>query len=197
MKLFLNRLRPAEGAHRARMRVGRGIASGKGKTCGRGHKGQKSRSGTGGLTKGFEGGQMPLQRRLPKYGFRARKSAYAAAIPLRELNLLSAKVVDLASLKEAGLVRKHIRRVKIFLSGDIKRAMTLNGISVTAGVRRIIIAQGGKIDAMVTAKPNTRKEEPQRALIETKAKKPTTQARTRKPAAQKEKTQEKTNGEEE
>ena len=145
--MFLNSLKPAAGASRVRKRVGRGIASGKGKTCGRGHKGQKSRAG-GKSLKGFEGGQMPLQRRLPKYGFRSRKSLYAASVPLKELNHLSGSTVNVEKLKEAGFIPKHIRQVKIFLSGDINKAMTIQNIAVTQGARKEIVAKGGKIEEM-------------------------------------------------
>ena len=141
----LNDLQPGEGAKKSAKRVGRGIGSGLGKTAGRGHKGQKSRSG--GFHKvGFEGGQMPLQRRLPKVGFVSRKSAYVAEVRLSEINALDAEVVDLAALKAADVVGIRIKRAKVILSGELKRAVTLKGLSVTKGARAAIEAAGGVIE---------------------------------------------------
>lgn len=146
--MFLNSLKPSPGARSNKKRVGRGIASGRGRTCGKGNKGQKSRAGTGGISKGFEGGQMPLQRRLPKYGFRSRKSRYAVSVPLKDLNQVSGDVVNIKTLKEAGVIGKHIRQVKVFLSGEIEKAKTIEAIPVTAGARDKIVAKGGKMTAM-------------------------------------------------
>src|SRR5690606_28539625 len=128
----LNSIEPADGARRARRRVGRGIGSGLGKTAGRGHKGQKSRSG--GFHKvGFEGGQMPLQRRLPKRGFKSRTLAYNAEITLAELQTLGADEVNLLTLKQAGLVPPAARVVKVIKTGELSRKVTLRGIGATAG----------------------------------------------------------------
>ncbi|MGI9320976.1 MAG: 50S ribosomal protein L15 [Thiogranum sp.] len=141
----LNTLKPAAGSRKDGKRVGRGIGSGLGKTCGRGHKGQKSRSG--GFHKiGFEGGQMPLQRRLPKVGFTTRKSRVAAELRLHELALVDADVVDLEALKSANLVSRGIETVKVFASGTIDRAVTVKGIKVTKGARAAIEAAGGKVE---------------------------------------------------
>lgn len=141
----LNDLKPAEGARKEGKRVGRGIGSGSGKTSGRGHKGQKSRSG--GYTKvGFEGGQMPLQRRVPKVGFSSRVGRVTDEIRLHELNGLDVDVIDLAALKAANLVRKDVQRVKVMASGKIEKAVSLKGIRVTKGAREAIEAAGGKIE---------------------------------------------------
>ncbi len=141
----LNTLKPAAGSNKPAKRVGRGIGSGLGKTCGRGHKGQKSRSG--GFHKiGFEGGQMPLQRRLPKVGFTARKSRYAGELRLHEIAAVDADVVDLKALQDANLVSRSTRTVKVFASGKIDKAVTLKGIKVTKGARAAIEAAGGKIE---------------------------------------------------
>jgi len=143
--MFLNTLKPAAGSKSNPKRRGRGIGSGLGKTGGRGHKGQKSRSG--GQTKiGFEGGQMPLQRRLPKVGFTSRLARVTDEIRLNELNALTADVIDIAVLKEANLIAKSIKRVKIMDSGEVKKAVTLKGIRVTKGARAAIEAAGGKIE---------------------------------------------------
>ena len=143
--MFLNTLKPAAGSRKARKRVGRGIGSGSGKTCGRGHKGQKSRSG--GFHKvGFEGGQMPLQRRVPKVGFSSRVGMVTDEIRLHELNKIDADVIDLAALKEANLINKSILRVKVMLSGKLEKAVTLKGIRVTKGAREAIEAAGGKVE---------------------------------------------------
>ena len=142
----LNTLKPAEGSKPSGKRVGRGIGSGLGKTGGRGHKGQKSRSG--GMPKvGFEGGQMPLYRRLPKVGFRSRKAKYAAEVRLNELALVEGDVVDLMSLKTANIIRNDIKSVKVILSGEINKAVTIRGLGVTKGAQAAIEAAGGKIEA--------------------------------------------------
>ena len=141
----LNTLKPADGSKKDRKRVGRGIGSGLGKTCGRGHKGQKSRSG--GYHKiGFEGGQMPLQRRLPKVGFNSRKSRFVDELRLNELALVDAPVIDLDALRAANLISREISSVKVFASGSIDKAVTLKGIRVTKGARAAIEAAGGKIE---------------------------------------------------
>ena len=141
----LNTLKPADGSKKDRKRVGRGIGSGLGKTCGRGHKGQKSRSG--GFHKvGFEGGQMPLQRRLPKVGFTSRKSRFVDELRLNELALVDADVIDLDALKAANLISRETGSVKVFASGSIDKAVTLKGIRVTKGARAAIEAAGGKIE---------------------------------------------------
>jgi len=141
----LNTLKPAAGSNKDSKRVGRGIGSGLGKTCGRGHKGQKSRSG--GFHKvGFEGGQMPLQRRLPKVGFASRKSLTTAELRLHELARVEADVIDLQALKDANLVSRNILRVKVFASGSIDKAVTLKGIRVSRGARAAIEAAGGQVE---------------------------------------------------
>ena len=143
--MFLNTLKPAVGSKSNAKRRGRGIGSGLGKTGGRGHKGQKSRSG-GKPMIGFEGGQMPLQRRLPKVGFTSRLARVTDEIRLNELNALAADVIDIAVLKEANLIAKNIKRVKIMESGKVEKAVTLKGIGVTKGARKAIEAAGGKIE---------------------------------------------------
>ena len=141
----LNTLKPAAGSNKDGKRVGRGIGSGSGKTCGRGHKGQKSRSG--GFHKiGFEGGQMPLQRRLPKVGFVAHKSRYTDELRLHELAGVDADVIDIEALQKANLISRSTRSVKVFASGKIDKAVTLKGIRVTKGAREAIEAAGGKIE---------------------------------------------------
>ena len=140
----LNTIAPAPGATKDAKRVGRGIGSGNGKTCGRGHKGQKSRSG-GSIKRGFEGGQMPLQRRLPKVGFSSRKSSSTTEIRLDVLQNLGLKSVDLLALKSAGVVSENILRVKVIASGEITNAVTIKGLSATAGAQKAIKAAGGKV----------------------------------------------------
>jgi large subunit ribosomal protein L15 len=141
----LNSISPAEGSKRDRKRVGRGIGSGLGKTAGRGHKGQKSRSG--GLHKvGFEGGQMPLQRRLPKRGFASGTARFNAEIRLYHLAALDVDVIDLAALRAAGLIAHHVRKVKIINTGSLDRAVTIKGLGVTRGARAAIEAAGGKVE---------------------------------------------------
>jgi large subunit ribosomal protein L15 len=140
----LNTIKPASGAKHAKRRVGRGIGSGLGKTAGRGHKGQKSRAG--GFHKvGFEGGQMPLQRRLPKRGFKSAALKYNAEITLAELQKLEAAEVNLVVLKAAGLVPEIARNVKVIKSGELTRAVTLSGIGATAGAKVAIEAAGGSL----------------------------------------------------
>ena len=142
----LNSLKPGAGSRRTRKRVGRGIAAGQGKTAGRGDKGQRSRSG--GYSKvGFEGGQMPLQRRLPKVGFSSRKARYVAEVRLHELARVADDTVDLAALKAAGLVPKSTRRAKVFLSGTIDRAVRVVGLGVSRGAREAIEAAGGSVES--------------------------------------------------
>jgi len=144
--VHLNTLKPAEGSKPSAKRVGRGIGSGLGKTCGRGHKGQKARSG--GMPKvGFEGGQMPLYRRLPKVGFRSRKAKYSAEVRLNEIASLDAEVVDLLALKAANVIRNDVKSVKVILSGEINKAVTIRGLGVTKGARTAIETAGGKIEA--------------------------------------------------
>ncbi len=143
--MYLNTIKPAAGAKQTRKRVGRGIGSGLGKTCGRGHKGQHSRSG--GFTKvGFEGGQMPLQRRLPKIGFSSRVKASRAEVRLHELDAVEADVIDLDALKAANIVPQQTLKAKVIASGELTRAVTLRGINVTKGARAAIEAAGGKIE---------------------------------------------------
>ena len=140
----LNTLKPQTGSKPAAKRVGRGIGCGSGKTCGRGHKGQKSRKG-GYHKVGFEGGQMPLQRRLPKIGFNSRLSATTAEIRLQELASVDAKAIDLNVLLAANLVSKNIKRAKVIASGKIEKAVSVKGLGVTKGARAAIEAAGGKI----------------------------------------------------
>jgi len=141
----LNSLSPAPGSRKNTKRVGRGIGSGSGKTAGRGHKGQKSRSG-GSVRPGFEGGQMPLQKRLPKYGFSSRMARTTAQIRVAELALIEADVVDLAALKAADLVRDDVTRARVFLSGELSKAVTVKGLAVTKGAREAIEKAGGKVE---------------------------------------------------
>ncbi len=141
----LNSLSSAPGSRKAGKRVGRGIGSGLGKTCGRGHKGLKSRSG-GSVAPGFEGGQQPLQRRLPKFGFTSRKAAFAAEIRLSELATLEVDVIDLDALKNANLVRRDTKTAKVILSGEISKPVTVQGLGVTKGAREAITAAGGKVE---------------------------------------------------
>ena len=140
----LNTIKPSEGAKHAKRRVGRGIGSGLGKTAGRGHKGQKSRSG-GYHKVGFEGGQMPLQRRLPKRGFKSHLLKYNAEITLGELNALAITDVDVLVLKQAGLVPEIAKVVKVIKSGELSKAVTLKGIGATAGAKAVIEAAGGSL----------------------------------------------------
>lgn len=140
----LNTIKPTDGSRPKAKRVGRGIGSGLGKTCGRGHKGQKSR--TGGFHKvGFEGGQMPLQRRLPKRGFRSPMALITAEIRLHELATIDVEVIDLAALRQANLISGAIKRAKVIASGEIGKPVTLRGLGVTKGARAAIEAAGGQI----------------------------------------------------
>ncbi len=141
----LNTLKPAEGSKSNPKRVGRGIGCGQGKTCGRGHKGQKSRSG--GFHKvGFEGGQMPLQRRLPKVGFSSRKARFTAEVRLSELSKVEGDTVDLIALKAANIVGQHVKRAKVILSGEVTSPVSLQGLAATKGARAAIEAAGGKVE---------------------------------------------------
>jgi large subunit ribosomal protein L15 len=141
----LNTLKPGKGSKSTPKRVGRGMSSGLGKTSGRGHKGQHARSG-GYHKTGFEGGQMPLQRRLPKVGFSSRQARFSAEVRLHELALVKADVVDAEALKKAGVVPARAEKIKVIASGEIDKAVTLKGISVTPGARAAIEAAGGKIE---------------------------------------------------
>lgn len=141
----LNSLSPAPGSKKNARRVGRGIGSGLGKTGGRGHKGLKARSG-GSVAPGFEGGQQPLQRRLPKFGFSSRQAQYNAEIRLHELTLVEGDVVDLDALKNANLVRRDTKVAKVILSGEINQAVTVQGLKVTKGAKAAIEAAGGKVE---------------------------------------------------
>jgi len=144
--MFLNTIQASEGSRKKSKRVGRGIGCTLGKTCGRGHKGQKARSG--GFHKvGFEGGQMPLQRRLPKIGFTSRKSMYSAEVRLHELNDLVADVIDLKVLIDANIVPAFTKTAKVIKSGEVSKAVTLKGIKVTGGAKEAIEAAGGKVEA--------------------------------------------------
>ena len=140
----LNEINDNAGARKGRMRVGRGIGSGKGKTAGRGQKGAKARSGVS--INGFEGGQMPLQKRLPKYGFTSRISRTTAQVRLHELNRVDGESVDLEALKTADLVRDDVLRARVFLSGTIDKAVHVKGLKVTKGAREAIEAAGGKVE---------------------------------------------------
>jgi large subunit ribosomal protein L15 len=144
----LNTLKPAAGSKKTHVRLGRGIGCGKGKTCGKGHKGQKARSGYS-RKRGFEGGQLPLQRRVPKFGFTSLTAKEHESIGLHELSCASKKidgVIDLKSLQDAGVIKPCIKRVKVYLSGTIDKAISVKGIRFTEGARKAIIAAGGKIE---------------------------------------------------
>ena len=144
--MYLNTIQASEGARKKSKRVGRGIGCTLGKTCGRGHKGQKSRSG--GFHKiGFEGGQMPLQRRLPKFGFTSLKSKYSAEVRLSELNGLVADEIDLKVLIDANIVPAFTKTAKVIQSGIVNKAVNLKGIKVTTGAKESIEAAGGKVEA--------------------------------------------------
>lgn len=141
----LNDIKPAAGAKKNAKRVGRGIGSGLGKTCGRGHKGQKSRSG--GFSKlGFEGGQMPIQRRLPKTGFSSKVGLVTDEVRLSELQKIEQKIIDIDVLKANGVINKNIKHVKVILSGELDHAVTLKGIRVTKGAKQIIENLGGTVE---------------------------------------------------
>lgn len=141
----LNTLKPARGSRPDAKRVGRGIGSGLGKTAGRGHKGQKARAG-GYHKVGFEGGQMPLQRRLPKVGFTSRAARRVVEVRLHELAKIGAEVVDLAALKAANVVRRDVLRAKVIASGELGKAVTVRGLGVTKGARAAIEAAGGRVE---------------------------------------------------
>lgn len=142
--MYLNTLKPAKGAKKIAVRVGRGIGSGLGKTCGRGHKGQHARSG--GFHKvGFEGGQMPLQRRLPKFGFTSRKNRFTEELRLSSLANMQDETIDLLVLKQNGLIAEDTQKVKVIMHGEIKRPVTLVGLCVTQSVRAAIESAGGKV----------------------------------------------------
>jgi large subunit ribosomal protein L15 len=146
----LNKIKPSAGSKHAKRRVGRGIGSGLGKTAGRGHKGQKSRAG--GFHKvGFEGGQMPLQRRLPKRGFKSAQLKYTGEVTLTDLQRLDADEVDLLTLKAAGLVRQLVRSVKVIKSGALERKVVIKGLLATAGAKAAIEAVGGVVEAAPAA----------------------------------------------
>ena len=142
----INTIKPAPGSKRPRLRVGRGASAGQGKTCGRGVKGQRARKG-GYHKVGFEGGQMPLQRRMPKVGFRSAMKATRAEVRLDELAKVSAEIIDLAALKAANVVSAHAEIAKVVLSGKIGKAVTLKGVGATKGARAAIEAAGGRIEA--------------------------------------------------
>jgi large subunit ribosomal protein L15 len=142
----LNTIRPGAGSRSVRLRVGRGASAGQGKTCGRGVKGQRARKG-GYHKVGFEGGQMPIQRRMPKVGFRSAMKAERAEVRLHELALVTTTPIDLAALKQAQLIPVFAKRAKVVLSGEIKKAVQLKGIGVTKGALAAIEAAGGKVEA--------------------------------------------------
>ncbi|MGE3319533.1 MAG: 50S ribosomal protein L15 [Candidatus Berkiella sp.] len=143
----LNTICAGEGARKVGKRLGRGPGSGKGKTCGKGHKGQKARAG-GYHKVGFEGGQMPLQRRLPKFGFRSRKALTFKEIRLSELKKVEGKIVSMQTLLDCGLISANIKRAKIILSGDLTHdGLTISGVGITAGAKAAIEAKGGKVEA--------------------------------------------------
>lgn len=140
-----NTLKPARGSKRERRRLGRGMGSGLGKTAGRGHKGQHARAG-GYHRRGFEGGQMPLQRRLPKSGFASRSARYVSEVRLGDLVRVDADFIDLAALKAAKLIARQVKRAKVIATGTLDKALRLKGLAVTKGARAIIEAQGGKVE---------------------------------------------------
>nr|VFK40483.1 MAG: LSU ribosomal protein L15P [Candidatus Kentron sp. SD]VFK45847.1 MAG: LSU ribosomal protein L15P [Candidatus Kentron sp. SD]VFK79901.1 MAG: LSU ribosomal protein L15P [Candidatus Kentron sp. SD] len=141
----LNDLQPSQGSRNFRARVGRGMGSGLGKTCGRGHKGQRSRAGSGAIA-GFEGGQMPLQRRLPKYGFSSRKRRFSDEVRLRDVAALSEDRIDLDILQKMKLVNRRVRRVKIILKGNVSKSFEVKGVTLTKGAYAAIEAAGGRIE---------------------------------------------------
>jgi large subunit ribosomal protein L15 len=142
----LNTLKPAKGSRKVRVRVGRGIGSGLGKTAGRGHKGQYARTGKGKVKPGFEGGQMPMQRRLPKVGFRSRMKGDTSEVLLYKLDSVKGDAIDFAALKTAGLIDTRAIRAKVVKKGEIKRAVKLKGVAVTAGAKAAILAAGGSVE---------------------------------------------------
>tara|TARA_B100001093_G_scaffold515062_1_gene590523 strand:+ start:556 stop:990 length:435 start_codon:yes stop_codon:yes gene_type:complete len=141
----LNEIKPGRGSKSQKKRVGRGMGSGLGKTCGRGHKGQKSRSG-GKIRPGFEGGQQPLQMRLPKFGFNSATARFTAQVTLSEIANMNAESIDLQALKDANILKGSIKRVKVILSGSIKNPVILKGVGATKGARLAIEAAGGKVE---------------------------------------------------
>jgi large subunit ribosomal protein L15 len=189
----LNTLKPAAGSKSARHRVGRGIGSGWGKTAGRGHKGQKARAG--GFHKvGFEGGQMPLHRRLPKRGFTSMSRRYVEAVRLSELDKLGADEIDLMVLKQAGVVSALAQDARVIKSGEIRRKVTVRGIGVTVGAKGAIEAAGGRVEVVAVEKPagkkaaqhaqrRAAKEAAIRAATQAAAKAPAPASKAAKPAA--------------
>lgn len=145
MAMKMNQLSPAPGSKRSRKRVGRGESAGQGGTCGRGNKGQNARTG-GGVRLGFEGGQLPLQKRVPTYGFNSRKARTTAEVRLSELDSVEGDVVTVASLTAAGVLPRSIKRARVFQSGEVKRALTIKGLKVTKGARAAIEAAGGSVE---------------------------------------------------
>lgn len=143
--MYLNTISPSLGSRKNHKRLGRGIGSGCGKTAGRGHKGQKSRSG-GSINRGFEGGQMPLYRRLPKFGFNSRKKNVTTEVRLSDISKLSTKIIDLKILKKKNIINKNIKHAKVILSGKLEFPIILRGLSVTRGARLVIENHGGKIE---------------------------------------------------
>lgn len=141
----LNTLKPALGARTKAKRLGRGIGTGLGKTCGRGHKGQKARAG-GYHKVGFEGGQMPLQRRLPKFGFNSPIARFSTEIRLDDLSKISSGVIDLSALMDANIVSRKVKKVKVILAGKLSGPVTLRGIKVTKGAHKAILGAGGKVE---------------------------------------------------
>ena len=141
----LNTLSPAEGSKKPAKRVGRGIGSTLGKTCGRGHKGLKSRSG-GKVAPGFEGGQMPLKQRLPKFGFNSRKALTREELRLSDLNRVEGDVIDFAVLKEQGIIKANTKTVKIMKSGELTKAVTVKGLPISAGAKQAVVDAGGKVE---------------------------------------------------
>lgn len=143
--MHLNELKPGTGAKPSAKRLGRGIGSGLGKTCGRGHKGQRARAG--GFHKlGFEGGQMPIQRRLPKFGFTSHKALVTTEVRLSELNRVEAKTIDLKALHDANIINSKVKYVKIIANGEINKSVHISGLGVTRGARASIEAAGGKVE---------------------------------------------------
>ncbi|AJC50442.1 50S ribosomal protein L15 [Coxiella endosymbiont of Amblyomma americanum] len=142
--MHLNTLRPGAGKRKKKMRVGRGIGSGKGKTCGRGHKGQHSRSG-GYHKVGFEGGQMPIQRRVPKFGFVSKKKLFSAEVRLDELNKVFGDAININTLKENGIINQRVKQVKIFASGKLQKSIVVTGLRATQSVKIAIEKAGGKV----------------------------------------------------
>ncbi|QIQ42065.1 MAG: 50S ribosomal protein L15 [Buchnera aphidicola (Microlophium carnosum)] len=143
--MHLNTLSPANGARQNQKRLGRGIGSGFGKTSGRGHKGQKSRTGSS-IRRGFEGGQMPLYRRLPKFGFNSRKKNITTEVRLSDLSNLSTNIIDLNILKQENIIKKNIKYAKIILAGKLKASLIIRGLRVTKGARSAIENSGGKVE---------------------------------------------------